>query len=338
MNAAGITLQTLNIESDWSWKLPSILQAVPSLIQLGAVIFVPESPRWLTSKNRHQEAYEILAKYHDEVPGLEIAAIEMEQIKTALDMENQSRKRARAELFQSPGMRRRILIGAFLGLFTQFSGNNLISAYLVVILKQIGFTDPFVQNRINTGLQGWNLIVATCLCLVVPRFPRRQMYLLCASCLLFVYTGWTVAQQQQMTTGAQAADITVIVFIFLYQAAYSIGYNALSYVYLLELFPYYVRTKGVVWFQLFGKSAGFFSTFVNPVALEAITWRYQSVKDFFVEKGLLALDDSLSETLIRTCIRDIRAARRIMTSPSMQYLEKPMTFEFRKRRLAASTS
>lgn len=100
------------------------------------------------------------------------------------------------------------------------------------------------------------------------------MYLLCATSLLFVYTGWTIAQQQQMDTGSKAAGITVIAFIFLYQAAYSIGYNALTYVYLIEIFPYYVRTKGVAWFQLFGKSAGFFSTFVNPIALDAITWRY----------------------------------------------------------------
>lgn len=131
-----------------------------------------------------------------------------------------------------------------------------------------------MQNKINTGLQAWNLVAATCLALFVPRFPRRRMYLLCATSLLFVYTGWTIAQQQQMDTGSKAAGITVIAFIFLYQAAYSIGYNALTYVYLIEIFPYYVRTKGVAWFQLFGKSAGFFSTFVNPIALDAITWRY----------------------------------------------------------------
>ncbi|KAF2008492.1 general substrate transporter [Aaosphaeria arxii CBS 175.79] len=273
--AAGITLQTLKIKSDWSWKLPSILQMAPSVLQVTFIFFIPESPRWLLSKDRGEEALAILKKYHDEAgEEFAIAEIEFAQIKKALEVENESRKRGWAELFQSPGMRRRSLIGAFLGLFTQFSGNTLISAYLVVILKQIGFTNPFVQNQINVGLQGWNLVVAFCLALFVSRFPRRRMYLLCASCLLCVYTGWTIAQARQMITGSYAAGITVIAFIFLYQLAYSIGYNALTYVYLVEIFPYFVRTKGISWFQLFGKGAGFFSTFVNPIALKDITWRY----------------------------------------------------------------
>lgn len=43
--AAGIVLNTLQIQSDWSWRLPSILQACPSLIQCILILFMPESPR-----------------------------------------------------------------------------------------------------------------------------------------------------------------------------------------------------------------------------------------------------------------------------------------------------
>lgn len=40
--------------------------------------------------------------------------------------------------------------------------------------------------------------------------------------------------------------------------AYAIAYNALTYVYMVEIFPYYVRTKGLSWFQLFGRGANLF--------------------------------------------------------------------------------
>jgi hypothetical protein len=273
--AAAITLETLNIKSDWSWKLPSILQMAPSLFQIVFVFFIPESPRWLVSKDRGDEALAILVKYHDEgSQDAHLAHLEFAQIKNALEIENESRKRSWAELFQSPGMRRRSLISAMLGVFTQFSGNTLISAYLVKILTQIGYTDPKVQNQLNVGLQAWCLVEASTVALFATRFPRRKVYLLCASSLLCVYTAWTIAQARQMITGEKSAGIAVIVFIFLYQLAYSFGYNALTYTYLIELFPYYVRTKGVSWFQLFGKSTGFFSTFVNPIALDAIAWKY----------------------------------------------------------------
>lgn len=65
------------------------------------------------------------------------------------------------------------------------------------------------------------------------------MYLLCSCSLVAVYTAWTIAQARNRITGSAASGYAVIVMIFLYQPAYCIGYNALTYVYLVEIFPYY---------------------------------------------------------------------------------------------------
>lgn len=184
--------------------------------------------------------------------------VEFAEIKRALEMENESRRRGWAELFQTAGMRRRSLIAAMLGMFVQFSGNNLISQYLVPILNLIGIKDSHTQVRYNVGTQAWGLLVALIIARITPRYPRRRMYLLCSSLLLCVYTVWTIAQARQRITGSKSAGYAVIVMIFLYSPAYCIGYNALTYVYLVELFPYYVRTKGLSWFQLFGRSAVMF--------------------------------------------------------------------------------
>lgn len=53
-----------NIQSTWSWRLPLILQLVPSVLQVALIWFGPESPRWLISKNRNTEALKTLAYYH----------------------------------------------------------------------------------------------------------------------------------------------------------------------------------------------------------------------------------------------------------------------------------
>lgn len=272
---AGIVVRTLLIPSDWSWRLPSILQAGPSVIQIIFAYTIPESPRWLVSKDRSEEALEILIKYHAEGDASqELPHIEMAEIRKALELENESRARGWAELFQTKGMRHRSLIGAALGLFTQFSGNNLISNYLVKILIKIGITDPNMQVRYNVGTEAWGFLVAIIMAAIVPRFPRRKMYLLCASSLLAIYTGWTIAQARNRITGTQASGYVVLVFIFLYKPAYCIGYNALTYVYMVEVFPYYVRTKGLSWFQLFGRSASVFSGAVNPIGLKNLDWKY----------------------------------------------------------------
>lgn len=43
--AAGVTLGTFDIKSNWSWRIPSLLQVVPSILQISFVYFIPESPR-----------------------------------------------------------------------------------------------------------------------------------------------------------------------------------------------------------------------------------------------------------------------------------------------------
>lgn len=136
--------------------------------------------------------------------------------------------------------------------------NNLISQYFVPIAEKIGITSSYEQVRYNVGKESWGFLVSLLMASVTPRFPRRKMYLLCASCLLAVYTAWTIAQARNRITGSKESGYAVLVFIFLYSPAYCIGYNALTYVYMVEIFPYYVRTKGLSWFQLFGRTAVMF--------------------------------------------------------------------------------
>lgn len=272
---AGIVIQTLKIQSHWSWRLPSLLQAAPSLIQVLTVFAIPESPRWLVSKDRQEEALELLIKYHAEGDASNpLPHAEFAEIKKALEIENEGRKRGWLEMFQSPAMRRRALVSGALGVFCQFSGNALISQYLVPILEMIGITNSETKLKFSVGREAWGFVVCFTLASITPRFPRRRMYLLCTVCLLLCYTAWTVSQARQMITKSEAAGIATIFFIFLYTPCYNIAYNALTYVYLVELWPYYARTKGITWFQLCSRTASTFGAQVNPIGLKGIGWKY----------------------------------------------------------------
>lgn len=92
-------------------------------------MLIDRSPRWLVSKDRHEEALDILIKYHAEGDAsAELPHVELAEIQAALKIENESRARGWGELFQTKGMRHRSLVAGALGLFVQFSGN--VSAFL----------------------------------------------------------------------------------------------------------------------------------------------------------------------------------------------------------------
>lgn len=52
-------------------------------------------------------------------------------------------------LLRTPGMRRRVLVTVFIGLFTQLSGNTLLSYYSGVLFQMMGYTTDFAKTRIN---------------------------------------------------------------------------------------------------------------------------------------------------------------------------------------------
>ena len=47
-----------------------------------------------------------------------------------------------------------------------------------------------------------------------------------------------------------------------------------STAYMVEIWPYAERSRGIAYFQLWGRLAGFFTTFVNPIGLQNSGWRY----------------------------------------------------------------
>ena len=283
--AAAICFGTNNIPDDWSWRIPSLLQICPSLLQVVFVFFLPESPRWLITKDRAQEARDILQKYHSEGDrGDEFVVAEFAQMQTTIQLELEASQRSWKDLFKTAGMRRRVLITTMLGLFTQWSGNTLISYYLGDLLQLIGYTDSTYIQKINVSIACWSLVCAFTVSMLVTRIRRRVMYLACTISLLCCYIAWTVSMERAQTAAAakkagtgeanQAANVATLFFIYAYSPCYNMGYNALTYTYMVEVWPYAERSRGIAYFQLFGRLAGFFTTFVNPIGLDSVGWKY----------------------------------------------------------------
>jgi len=143
-----ITYGTLRIVGNWAWRLPSLMQAAPSAVQVFLVFLLPESPRWLISRGKDEQAFKILAKYHangnEQDEGVRF---EFNEIKASVG--GQTGAGRWSQLFSTSAARRTVFICMACGVFSQWSGTSLTGYYLNTILNDIGITDPFYSNRLN---------------------------------------------------------------------------------------------------------------------------------------------------------------------------------------------
>ncbi|KAH6719810.1 hexose transporter-like protein [Leptodontidium sp. MPI-SDFR-AT-0119] len=283
ITASAIALRTVELPGDWAWRVPSLLQICPSLLQIIFVFFLPESPRWLVSKDRHEEALAVLIKYHGEGDSNSVIAnAEYAQIKSTIKLEMEIADQSWMDMVKTAGMRRRVFIAVMLGCFTQLSGNTLLSYYSNLLFEMMGYTSNFAKTRINLANSCWSLLNAVIIAFIVTRFRRRWMFMLSAGSMCLVYVAMTVSFEklrEAKDAGIHngAAAISALVFYFTFSPCYNIGNNSLTYTFLVELFPYAERTRGIAIEQFFGKASGLFSTNVNPVALAAIDWKYFAI-------------------------------------------------------------
>lgn len=143
-------------------------------------------------------------------------------------------KQSWMDLIKAPGMRRRVYVTIFIGLFTQLSGNTLLSYYSNILFEMMGYDNDYAKTRINLANACWALLNGTIIALIVTRFPRRVMYMLSAATMCLVFIAMTISLERlevAKNAGVEngAAGISALFWYFAYSPTYNIGNNALTY-------------------------------------------------------------------------------------------------------------
>lgn len=223
---AGSGTPEWNLEMGWRYMLGS--EVIPAALFLVALFLVPESPRWLASKNRNEEAMKVLEK----VNGKEQAISVMQDIKSTLNQE----KGTISELF-APGLRTAMIIGVFLALFSQITGINAIIYYAPEIFKSVGFgTDSALLQTVIIGLT--NTLFTFVAIRFIDKVGRRKLLLWGVSGMAICLFGVGLVFHFQLSSGP-----LLLVFILGFIASFASSLGPIPWVLISEIFP--TKTRGI---------------------------------------------------------------------------------------------
>jgi MFS transporter, SP family, arabinose:H+ symporter len=217
--------------AEWRWDLG--VAAVPAVIYFGLLFGIPRSARWLATKSRFDEARQVLELL--DTPNSEA---ELADIRESLHLE---RSRQNSSLFERMGGRLRygkpIFLAITIGAFNQLSGINAILYYLNDIFAAAGF-DRISSNLQAVAIGAMNLAATFLGMALIDRVGRKLLLMVgavgTAICLAIVSAIFFTHKHQAMLVWALVA----------YIAFFAISLGAVIWVYISEIFPTRVRSKG----------------------------------------------------------------------------------------------
>jgi SP family arabinose:H+ symporter-like MFS transporter len=243
------------------WRAMLGLGAIPAVIFLICLFFVPESPRWLLLKGHDQKAALILGK----IEGQEMAQQEIEAFK----MQSNDKQAPLSALF-TPVYRRALWIGLLLPFLSQVCGINAVIYYGPRILEQAGFTlNAALGGQVTIGLV--NVVFTFVAIFTVDKWGRRP--------LLFVGIGGAVASLIIIGT-LFALGITsgpwILLFILAFIACFAFSFGPVCWVVIGEIFPNAIRGKAMALATLSLWVGNFLVGQLTPVMLEGLgsSWTF----------------------------------------------------------------
>ncbi|OJD30974.1 hexose transporter [Diplodia corticola] len=280
--AAGVCYGTASMEnSDWSWRTPSLIQAVPSVMAILVLFALPESPRWLAYKSRSDEALSVLSAINGANESDPNVQIQYREIMDTIAFEkSDGQKLGYSEVIKKSNLRR-LMLAVSVAPLAMLTGSNIITFYFSTMLEQAGITDANTQLQINVILSAWQLVVAFSGSILAERIGRR-MLALCSlgSCTVFFYMlGGLTARYGESTNASGIYGTIACIFLFL--GAYSFGITPLTVMYQPEVLSYSVRATGMSIATVVSKGCGLLVTFAFPFALEVIGWKTYMINATF---------------------------------------------------------
>ncbi|PAX06818.1 sugar porter family MFS transporter [Sphingomonas lenta] len=223
-----------------AWRWMYLMQAVPAAVFLVALFFIPESPRFLVSKGRHEHAGQVLTSLFGEV----VAKAKLEEIRGSFTADH----RPRLSDVRAPSTFFRPIVwaGLVLAVFQQLVGINVIFYYGATLWQLAGFTED--QSLLINIVSGAVSIAACFLTIaLVDRIGRKPLLLIGSAgmtvtlfALVYAFSNGTLDAEGQLQLSPALGRLALIA-ANLYVIFFNVSWGPIMWVMLGEMFPNQIR-------------------------------------------------------------------------------------------------
>lgn len=220
------------------WRYMLAVCALPAIALFVGMLRMPESPRWLISHGRRDEALAVLSQ----VRTTDRARAELAEVEHLAEEEAQSQTGGMADL-AVPWVRRIMLAALIIAVAQQFTGINSVMYYGTELLKVAGFS----QNAAPIANIAFGVMAvlggSICLFFLIDRIPRRKI-------IIMGLVGTTICHglivlSSVLLPEGPAQAYAVLGFVALLVLVIQITLNVPVWVCLSELFPLRMRGFGM---------------------------------------------------------------------------------------------
>lgn len=207
----------------WRWMLAS--EAIPSVIFLVLLVFVPDTPRWLVLRGRNDEALAQLKRVTEEADARSILA----DIQRTLEVRS-------GRLFSFGAAV--VVVGILISVFQQFVGINAVLYYAPLMFQNMGAsTDTALLQTIVVGAA--NVVFTVVAIVTVDRLGRKPLLI----------AGAVVMAAAMIALGclfnARVVGLGALIAVVVYIGGFAFSWGPVAWVLLAEMFPNSIKGKGL---------------------------------------------------------------------------------------------
>ena len=263
--SAGVSTATFwgGIEA-WRWMF--LMQAIPAAIFLVALFLIPESPRYLVSKGRTEQARSVLTSLF----GADVAGAKLDEIRATFSEDH----RPRLSDIKSPtgGIRKVVWVGIMLAAFQQFVGINVIFYYGSTLWQLAGFTEA---QSLAINIVSGVVSIAACLgtIAVIDKIGRKPLLLIGSAgmavtlfVMVYCFSHATIdPTDASKIVLSKDLDTVAVIAANLYVIFFNFSWGPVMWVMLGEMFPNQIRGSALAVSGFVQWFANFLITFGFPV-------------------------------------------------------------------------